>query len=252
MNDINFKLPYPPIVEAVLDIECDLPPNYQLSDLEEPSRNAFRDHYPTYRTQFIQEYLIEAKSDAPVATRKGLQAFQFLQDGEKQLVQVRVQGYSFNRLTPYSSLDDYLPEIERTWRLYIVLAKPVQVRLIRLRYINRILLPLEEGRVELNDYFKVAPKLPDEDKLTLTGFLNQHAAVENATGNQINLVLTTQPLEGNRRPVIFDNAVIAPKSGEPEDWPWISSQILVLRDLKNRIFKRALTDKCLDLFQQQP
>lgn len=253
MKQSEFTLPNPPIVEAVLDIECDLQPGQQLTALEEPARKIFGDHYPKFRVQLIQEHLIETKPDAPVelSVRHGVQAYQFLSDDEKQLVQVRSQGYSFNRLAPYSSLDDYLQEIERTWRLYVELAKPVQIRLIRLRYINRILLPLDGGRVQLDDYFNVAPHLPDEDKLTFISFLNQHSAVEAETGNEVNIILTTQPLDGGRLPVIFDNTVTSPILGEPDDWAWISAKILVLRALKNNIFRRALTDKCLDLFRQQ-
>lgn len=254
MKQTEFKLLNPPIVEAVLDIECDLPPGQQLEALEEPARKALGDRYPKFHPQVFQEHLIEAKPEAPpkVSIRQGLQALQFLQDDEKQLVQVRVQGYSFNRLAPYTSLDDYLPEIERTWRVYLDLAKPVQIRLIRLRYINRILLPTVAGRVQLDDYFNIAPRLPEEEKLTLIGFLNQHTAEEVETGNQVNIILTAQSPEGERLPVIFDNAVAAPKPGEPEDWSWISSEIQVLRNLKNRIFRSALTKTCLDLFQQQP
>lgn len=253
MNQSDLKLPNPPIVEAVLDIECDLPPGQQLAALEEPARNVLCDRYPKVRPQVILEQLIEAKPEVPpkVTVRHGVQALQFVQDDERQLVQVRIQGYSFNRLAPYTSLDDYLPEIERTWRLYVELAKPVQIRVIRLRYINRILLPTAAGRVQLDDYFNIAPRLPEEEKLTLVGFLNQHTAEEVETGNQVNIVLTAQPLEGDRLPVIFDNAVTSPKPGEPEDWSWISSRIQVLRDLKNRIFRSALTKPCLDLFRQQ-
>lgn len=254
MKQAELKLPVPPIVEAVLDIECDLPPGQQLATLEEPARKALSDRYPKFRPQVFQEHLIEAKPEAPpkVSIRQGLQALQFLQDDEKQLVQVRVQGYSFNRLAPYTSLDDYLPEIELTWRTYVDLAKPVQIRLIRLRYINRILLPTVAGRVQLDDYFNIAPRLPEEEKLTLIGFLNQHTAEEIETGNQVNIILTAQSPEGEKLPVIFDNAVTAPRSGEPDDWTWISAEIKVLRGLKNRIFKSALTKTCLDLFQQRP
>lgn len=253
MTQSDFKLPNPPIVEAVLDIECDLPPGQQLAALEEPARKIFGDRYPKFRPQVVQEHLIEAKPKTPpkVSVRHGVQAFQFLQPDEKQLVQVRIQGYAFNRLAPYTSMDDYLPEIERTWRLYVGLSKPVQVRVIRLRYINRILLPTVEGRVQLDDYFTVAPRLPEEQKLTLIGFLNQHTAEEVETGNQVNLILTAQAPEGDRLPVIFDNTVMSPKPGDPEDWSWISSRIQVLRELKNRIFRSALTKTCLDLFQEQ-
>lgn len=253
MNHSEFQLPNPPIVEAVLDIECDLQPGQQLTELEEKAREAFRDHYPKLHPQVIQEHKIEAKPDAPpqVSFRHGLLSLQCLSDDEKQIVQVRGQGYSFNRLAPYTSLDDYLPEIERTWKLYLDLVEPVQIRSIRLRYINRILLPMKQGQVQIDEFFSVAPHLPEEDKFTFTGFLNQHSAVEIETGNQINIVLTAQQPEENRLPVIFDNTVVAQKAVETGNWPEILATIKVLRDLKNRIFRQTLTQPCLDLFQQQ-
>ena len=187
-----------------------------------------------------------------LSVKNGVQALQFLQDDEKQLVQVRVQGFSFNRLAPYTSLDDYLPEIERTWNLYVDLVKPVQVRQIRVRYINRILLPMVEKGVDLDHYFTVAPHLPDEDNLVFIGFLNQHAAIEVGTGNQVNMVLTAQPPENNMLPDIFDNGVVDSSPCEAENWPRILAKILALRDLKNRVFRKTLTEPCLSLFQQQP
>lgn len=251
MNECEFKLSNPPIVEAVLDIECDLQPGQQFAALEGPARKCFQDGYPKFRTQLVQEHQIATKPGEPtkLSVSHGVQAFRFLQEDEKQLVQVRVQGFSFNRLSPYTSLDDYLPEIERTWRLYVGLASPVQVRLIRLRYINRILLPIMASGVQLEDYLKVGPRLPDEDKLRFVGFLNQHSAVEVETGNQVNIVLTAQAPEGQKLPVIFDNSVAALESGEPENWSWILTKIQALRALKNHIFKRTLTDTCLNLFR---
>src|SRR5437879_2445679 len=96
-----------------------MPPDFDLVALEAPSRGRFRDRYPKFRVQFIQETKIETQPQSPPQTsfRHGLQALQFLQEDEKQLVQVRAQGFSFNRLAPYTSLDDYLLEIKRTWEV---------------------------------------------------------------------------------------------------------------------------------------
>jgi uncharacterized protein (TIGR04255 family) len=253
MNASNFKLPHAPIVEAVLDVDCDMSPAFDLAALEKASREAFRDQYPKFRTQFLEEHRIEQKAAQPtqVSAQRKLQAFQFLQEDEKQLVQIRMQGFSFNRLAPYTSLDDYLPEIERTWRLFVSIALPVQIRVVRLRYINRILLPLTNGRVELEDYLKVGPKLPDEDHLRLAGFLNQYAAVEIDTGHQVNIVLTSQPPESDRVPIIFDISVASVETAEPEDWAWLLAKTQSLRHLKNRIFRNSLTELCLNLFQLQ-
>jgi uncharacterized protein (TIGR04255 family) len=252
MTESKLKLSNPPIVEAVLDIECDLPPGLQIAALQERALNVFRDSYPKLRTQLLQEHQIKLQSgeQPALSVKHGVQALQFLHEDERQLVQVRIQGFSFNRLAPYTSLDDYLPEIERTWGLYVDLVKPVQVRQIRVRYINRILLPMTDRRVDLDHYLTVAPRLPDEDRLELLGFLNQHVAVETATGNQVNMVLTAQPPENNKLPVIFDNSAVNSEPCEPDSWAGILERIEALRALKNHVFMRTLTEPCLALFRQ--
>jgi uncharacterized protein (TIGR04255 family) len=246
------KLRNPPIVEAVFDVDCDLPPALDLAALEQPSRALFADAYPKHQKQHIHEVNIEAaESKPPSATtrRMGIQALQFRSDDEKQLVQVRAQGFSFNRLAPYTSLDDYLPEIERTWRLYADLVSPIRIRALKLRYINRILLPMTKSAVDLDKFLKIGPRLPDEEAFTLNGFLSQQSAVEKDTGLQMSLVLTAQDPEGDKLPVILDITVASAASTEPTDWSKMKTAIDALRRLKNRLFENSLTPKCIKLFQ---
>lgn len=251
MSDSALILANPPIVEAVLDLDCDLPPSLDFASLQEAVKNTYGDRYPTVRPLFFQEAKIESKSDAApqMSVRGGIQAFQCFDETEKQLVQVRAQGYSFNRLAPYGRMDDYLPEIERTWNLFLKLLSPVQVRVVRLRYINRILLPLRNEQVELKRYLKMNLRAADA-KLMMTGFLNQYAAVEKGTGHEVNVVVTSQPPEKDRLPIIFDNCVASVANVQPQEWNGILAKIQSLRDLKNRVFKNTLTDACLNLFQQ--
>jgi uncharacterized protein (TIGR04255 family) len=250
-NASHPQLQNPPIVEAVFDVDCDLPLGFDLMALEARTRAQFADQYPKFRTQFLQELQIEATEDTQpkISGRSAVQAFQCLHEDEKQLVQVRPQGFSFNRLAPYSSLDDYLSEIERTWRLYVDLVSPVQIRVIRLRYINRILMPLTAKGVDLDEFLKIGPRLPDEDSLALSGFLSQQAAVEKRTGHQVSLVLTAQPAVSEKLPVILDITVSSQSTPDPADWPKIMPVIRSLRTLKNRIFFNTLTEKCIQLFQ---
>jgi len=246
------KLKKAPIVEAVLDIECDMPPGQTIIALEGPAREMYRDHYPKCHRILMHEHFIQTKqAEQPqVSSQESIQGFRFLSDDEKQIVQLRSQGFSFNRLAHYSTLDDYLPEMERTWKLFRTLATPVQVRAIRLRYINRILLPLSGGQLTLEDYFRVCPRLPDGEKMIFIGFLNQHSAVETDTGNQVNIILASQPNENNMAPVILDIAVVNPMPSDPANWNEILNKIQGLRQLKNRVFENTLTKRCLELFQE--
>lgn len=250
ITESQFKLTKPPIVEAVLDIDCDMPPGFSLADLETRARDTFRAQYPKFRPQFIEQHQIAAKPNEPSkhSVTRTLQAFHFMHDDQKQLVQVRAQGFSFNRLAPYTILDDYLPEIQRTWKLFSQIASPVQVRAVRLRCINRILLPLSEGHVELADYLQVGPRLPDKDNLQFASFLNHHSAVERITGYHVDIVLASQPPEQASLPVILDITVASLKPSKPEDWSAILAQIQPLRDLQVRLFRNTLTKKCLSLF----
>jgi uncharacterized protein (TIGR04255 family) len=245
------QLPNPPIVEAVLDVDCDLSPGFDLAALEGVSRARFQDRYPKFRPLVMQEHQIALTVGTPpnMSTRLAVQALQFLHEDERQLVQVRANGFSFNRLAPYTGLDDYLPEIERTWRLYADLVSPVQLRSIRLRYINRILVPMTAGTVDLDEFLKIGPRLPDEKRLVLSGFLNQFAAIEKDSGHQVNLVLVAQPPVNEKLPVILDITVASALTADGADWSLMMPTIESLRSLKNRIFANTLTPRCIELFQ---
>lgn len=251
MNDLELKLANAPIVEAVVDFDCDMPPSFELRDVETQARECYRESYPKFRPQEIHIHNLQNKADGSSehSVTRELDAYQFLNNDEKQLVQVRKRGYSFNRLAVYSSLDDYLPEIERTWKQFIALVSPVQIRVIRLRYVNRLPLPVVDGNVILDEYLTFAPRLPNEKSFTFTGFLNQHRAREIETGDEINIVLTAQEEDENVLPVIFDISTARAGNIQPDDWHSILATVQALRKLKNRIFKDSLTKSCLSLFQ---
>ncbi|MGH9687692.1 MAG: TIGR04255 family protein [Candidatus Acidiferrales bacterium] len=251
MSEPELRLRNPPIIEAVLDIECDLGPKFDIKAIETSCRNAFLDTYPKTRTQLMQGLALTMKPGEMVSQpmQSAIQAYQFLHDDEKQIVQARVTGYSFNRLAPYSSFDEYLPEIRRTWEIYRGIANPIQIGAVQLRYINRIYLPLTNGRVELNDYFRNGPQLPWERGLTFKGFLNQSTFEEDQTGHIATTVLTAQQPVDNKVPVIFDNAARAASTIEPTDWQTLKATLQSLRSLKNRVFINTLSNPCLSLFQ---
>lgn len=250
MTDMAGHLAKAPIVEAVLDINCDLPPDHSLEDKGRFAR-LFEAEYPVIRERRLHEQQIALKTGQleNMSISQRLEAIQFLTEDEKQLVQARASGYSFNRLAPYESLDAYLPEIERTWDLYRGEAKPVTISTIKLRYINRFNLPMHDGSVTLEDYLTIHPRLPDEESLGFASFMNQYQVVEKETQHVAKIVLLSRQPTDEGLPLIFDIEAIAARNLEPDAWSDIVACIDALRKLKNHIFHRSLTEQCLSLFQ---
>lgn len=251
MSGLFPTLTRPPIVEAVVDFDCDLPLGSELKALEKSAREKFEDCYPSMLPRLMQEMRLQIGPDGPSnpLTKHGLEAFLFNQSDRKQLVQVRRTGFSFNRLAPYAGLDAYLEEIQRVWRLYCEIAQPIRVRSLRLRYINRIEVPLIGGQVDLDKYLKLQNMIVDDQHMTLTGFLSQYSAVDREAGHQVAVVLTAQNPEGDKLPIIFDNAAAANVDLDPADWQGLSQTLNALRNLKNRVFFGTVKRPCLDLYQ---
>lgn len=254
MSSENQPIPSAPIIEAVVDIDCDLAPKLDLQSLRDAAGDALRERYPKFRQQLIQQHVFKQEGVQPpeMEIQQSHGAMQFLTEDERQLVQFRPNGFSFNRLAPYGSLDDYFLEIEATWRTFLKLAQPVVIRKIGIRMINRILLPMDGGRVELGRYLAMPPRLPETGlPLMFLGFLDQQTAVDSETQNHANIVKTAEPPHRNNLPIILDIEVFHPFETSPDDWSVIRGRLDSLRSLKNRIFRNTLTPQCLNLFSPQ-
>ena len=251
MSEERFYLENAPIIEAIVDIDCELPPDFDLAASESTIRAALGDAYPIGRQHMVQEHhLLSTQKDTPPewSISQELAAWRFQSADEKQLVQFRTGGFSFNRLAPYEGLDRYLCEIRRTWGIFLDLVEPVQARKIGLRTINQIVLPLENGSLRLEDYLKTGPRLPDGCGLTSIGFLNQHLALEPKTENRADIVIASQKADEESLTLILDINAFHPYQEASPPWETISERIASLRDLKNSVFLNTLTEKCLKLF----
>lgn len=245
------NLSNPPIVEVVLDFDCDMPPGISMTALETPAKHAFTGQYPQVQPRYLQQMRFSSNEGVSNSSvQSSLQAWVFRQSDDKQLVQVRQSGFSFNRLAPYSNFDAYLPEIRRTWDIYRGFAAPLSVRALRLRYLNLINLPLEDsGGIELENYLTILPTLLESERFVLSGFLSQYTATDRQTGYQVAVTITPQPRDGNNLPILFDNTAFATGQWDAEDWDNIESILRSLRALKNQIFFDTVKESCTNLFR---
>lgn len=236
-----------------MDIDCELPPAVKLSDLETVAQESLKDSYPKLEKRMLQHFQIRKQGEEPPehSMKEGLDAFLFRSEDGKQLTQFRRLGYAFNRLAPYEGMDTYLPEIQRTWENYCSIAKPLRIRKIGLRTINRIQLPLNPtGDLDLGKYLSTGPQIPKVDgrNFTFTGFLNQHQIADPGTGQQANIILATKEAQGGKLTIILDIDAFDPKPRESLEWAEVGTVLGLLRSLKNDLFRKIVTEECLKLF----
>jgi len=251
------RVPHPPIVEAIVDIDCELSPGVNLADLEAPARDSLRDKYPQLQKRLLKQLRIHKQDESAHEheLKDGeLETLLLRSEDNRQLTQFRKTGYSFNRLAPYEGMDAYLAEIERTWKNYCAIAQPLRISKIGLRTINRIAMPLDSnGGLNLDAYLKTGPRLPAVEGRTLnfTGFLNQHQIVDQGSGHQVNLALAVEGKKENQLVLLLDIDAFDLRPREALDWSEISPVIQSLRNLKNELFFNILTEECLNLYTCQ-
>jgi len=156
--------PNAPITEAVLDIR---------TRLTEPSLDELakiRDTgYPNlYLTPNLMAFSFTVGEGNPeVNTSSEPMGFAYRSDDQKNIFQVRKDGFSHNRLAPYTEWQSFSSEAKRLWSLYKAAAEPTVIEMIGLNYINEFYLPFG---LSFEEYFKTYVEVPPELPQNLMGF----------------------------------------------------------------------------------
>lgn len=239
-----------PIVEAVIDFRGKLPSDFKL-DAFQPLRTQLAQDYPGFEEQQIVQQTIkhEAGSAAEVSTRfSGLHGYRLLSRDGKNVVQLRRDGFTFSRLSPYTRWDEVFAEAWRLWSLYVDAAKPVEVSRIAVRYINRMLFPLPFSNPE--EYLKAPPMTAEGWPTEMRAFLSRVVMYEPKSDVSVNVIQALEPQVPGQSDVaiIFDIDAYEDLS-LPRDDVTIAERFGKLRDMKNRVFFKGLTTKAIDLFR---
>lgn len=254
----SLHLDIPPIIEAVIDIDCDLPAGLELDALRRQAYPDLRELYPKIRESITYEQTVEhgGMGEPIVAnTDTSLTAIQFATDDERTIIQFRRNGFSFNKLRPYTSFDDYFGAMEHAWEIFVRLAQPALIRKIGIRTINRIEVPVDaQGGVDFTQYLdSFAPRIPSGAvRMATVSFYESHLGIDTDSGRLVNIVKTMEAPTDAYIPLILDIDVHNPLERDSLNWVDISNELMALRELKNWVFQQLLTPTCLNLFAVTP
>lgn len=165
------KYKNPPIVEALCEFqfESDAPWDLVMPGL---IYDELRETFPGREPNRV----LSKTLDGPGAGVQYNEAISFLRGDEKVAVLVGPNVLSVNHLAPYSSWEEFVPLIKRSFEVYRNVVDPRQLRSMQLRYINDITVSRSQPKLEdyLNLYPFVGCNLPQDFSSFITGIQIPH------------------------------------------------------------------------------
>jgi uncharacterized protein (TIGR04255 family) len=232
----------PPIVEAILDVQVEVPERIKLDDLVK-CQKALRKDYPDRKST---QHIAARFSFGPIvsaATMSRPVGHAFESVDKKQVFQVKREGFTFNRLSPYSGWSAFFEEAKRLWAEYARVAKPRRINRVALRYINRFDFP--DKFVELTRYFRTGPQIAPELPQTMGLFFFQVFLPLPELASTVSITQAAVNPESENASILLDIDLYRTENlpNEPGIWPLFET----MRAEKNRVFEACITDAARDM-----
>lgn len=239
----------PPIKESLFDIRAKVNPDFDVN-LFTSLQEELSDIFPKMKKRkssniqfsFHPQAEPETETTAPV-----LIGYFFESNDGKLIAQFRNDGFTLNRLQPYSSWDDIFPLALELWEKYKMVAEPEAIPRIALRYINQFVIQHEDFIIE--DYLNVSPQIPESLSQTVSTFQSRVTIISD---DELSAAHITQSLGKNPQgagaliQVDIDAFRNLQETGKEMD---LKEVFIKLRELKNMIFFNYLTEKTLEMFE---
>jgi uncharacterized protein (TIGR04255 family) len=235
-----------PITEALVDFRVSRATSPITEASLEVLRASLQDSYPIMERQSMAQF--EIKGGTPQSNPEArFRGFMFKSSDRLRIVQFRIDGFTYNRLKPYPSWEEILPEAIRLWRIYVATAGPEAINRAAVRYINRLQLPAPT--TGLSEYLEAPPQTPEGYQASLKDFLTR---VTLSASHGLSAVVTTasQPSLGSSDvTIILDIDVFSDAAELAPDDARLQPMLERLRVLKNRLFFESLTEVAVRVFE---
>lgn len=241
-----------PITEAIVDFRVSFHGDFCPDRLRE-AKERLAQRYPEALERKGLETRLEIATGQPKEPQTrdlGFLGIWLKTEDQKSVAQFRVDGFTFNRLRPYTRWEEILPEALRLWAIYVELTNPQSVTRVALRYINHMNLPSLGGTLsDYSDYIVTGPRWPLSAHEVLSSFATRVVLGYPERQMKANVVQTLEiGVKTSAPSLLFDIDVY--RSGDLEVSPTPLKEIFdELRQYKNEIFFGSLTERFVEAFE---
>ena len=240
-----------PIAEAVIDLNVSFSEVPSAEGVEQFARRLKSEFQQMQRINALRMAVDQSGEDGEILSEASSSAIGFRLTNAKgdRVLQVRLQGFSYSHLHPYTDWETFVAEMKPLWRLYVSAFAPIAVTRLAVRYINRITIP--QG-VDLDKYLNVTPRLLGELSPEVEGYFLQLVLPQRDLGEEWKAIVNTG-LEAAPAPdvmsVLLDVDLFCTKTITVGDDESVWTVLTQLRDRKNAIFEAAITDEVRRMIQ---
>lgn len=235
-----------PITEALIDFRVKAHDGFQPAEFMR-LKDSLGPRFPKVQERRGLKATILPQQERAELTNLGLHGLFFQSEDDKTVAQFRIDGFTLNRLRPYTSWDELLPVVMELWNNYCDVAQPEYVARLALRYLNRIELPATT--VDFGHYITKAPELPPEVPPRIRRFVSRVTVEDENTGLSAHIGQTLeQDADSRIFALLLDVDAFREERFDPSD-PRIRDVLGALRDLKNTIFFSLITEETAGMFE---
>jgi uncharacterized protein (TIGR04255 family) len=250
----NFpRLKNAPVVEALIDIQVELESPPSIEKLKSLIPQTIHSTFPHCEERKVFEAGFGQTAKGKFHqnfTDLGIVGYLLRDSENKKVVQVRLDGFGFSHLQPYSDFESFQNETKVLWSQYKEFAKVGTVTRVALLFIN--IIDLEKEASTLGDFEKVLKTLPKKPLNTDAEAYSFYSQYQLRKTSEVLTAIVTQHDVKNVRSGSsgFKFQIDASKAfeqnpTEEELWDTVEK----LRNFKNEIFFGSLDKKQINKYK---
>ena len=148
-----------PVKEAVIDFRVKLVSEFDVKKIDS-MHELIKERYPETQEQRISEVRFEPEIEGRVKPlSEKTNGYRYISSDKKQIVQAKMDGFTFSRLHPYIKWEELRNEAHRLWQIYKDITLPESITRVSVRYINNLNIPMPIR--DLDDYLTASPIVPE-------------------------------------------------------------------------------------------
>jgi uncharacterized protein (TIGR04255 family) len=187
------------------------------------------------------------KDRAEAHTDDRVTGYVFKSKDQSRLVQCRLDGFTFNQLSPYPSWEELKGIAVPMWERYRAAAKPQLITRLALRYINVLQIPAGEP---FDSVLAAPPSVPNELPRAVASFVSRVTVTDASIDCFANIIQSfegfSEPGKGSSVTLDIDVYKTVEYDSTNENLPAHFEQ---LHGFKNRVFFSSITEDAVRTYE---